>query len=109
MNYYEGVTIGATAISAELWDFLHPMLATADSLVPEVLELSNGKTDLTIKKVIFNPPATIVYWGDGTKTIVKCQEGDVYSKETGLALAIVKKVYGNNGDYNDIFRKWIAD
>ena len=37
-----------------------------------------------IVKVIFNNPATIVYWLDGTKTVVKCQPGDVYSKETGL-------------------------
>lgn len=25
-----------------------------------------------IKKVIFNDPATIVLWNDGTKTVVKC-------------------------------------
>ena len=60
-----------------------------------------------IKDVIFNPPATVVLWKDGTKTVVKCQNGDVYSKETGLALAICKKVYGNKGAYNDIFNKWL--
>ena len=27
-----------------------------------------------IKKVIFNPPATIVFWEDGSKTVVKCRE-----------------------------------
>lgn len=60
-----------------------------------------------IKDVIFNPPATIVLWEDGTKTVVKCQHSDVYSKETGLALAICKKAYGNKGSYNDIFNKWV--
>lgn len=60
-----------------------------------------------IKDVIFNPPATIVLWKDGTKTVVKCRDGDTYSKETGLALAICKKVYGNTGSYNDIFNRWI--
>lgn len=62
-----------------------------------------------IKNVYFNPPATVVLWNDGTKTVVKCQDGDTYSKETGLALCIAKKVMGNKGNYNDIFRKWIPE
>ena len=42
----------------------------------------------TIKDVIFNDPATIVIWKDGTKTVVKCQTetGDTYNKELGLAI-----------------------
>lgn len=63
----------------------------------------------SIKKVIFNNPATIVYWTDGSKTVVKCQDGDTYSKETGLALCLAKKAMGNKGNYNDIFRKWIPE
>lgn len=61
-----------------------------------------------IKDVIFNPPATIVKWEDGTKTVVKCQPGDTYSKEVGLAMAICKKAYGNEGKYNDVFNKWLS-
>ena len=62
-----------------------------------------------IKKVIFNDPATIVYWKDGTKTVVKCQDGDVYDKEKGLAMAIVKKLFGNKGNYNKVFKKYIGE
>lgn len=62
-----------------------------------------------IRKVIFNEPATIVFWADGTKTVVKCQEGDVYSKETGLALCFAKKALGNKGNFNDIFHEWIPE
>jgi DNA-binding beta-propeller fold protein YncE len=64
-----------------------------------------------IKRVIFNDPATIVFWSDGTKTIVKCQKenGDTYSKETGLAMAISKKAYGNKGRFNDVFTKWLEE
>lgn len=64
-----------------------------------------------IKDVIFNDPATIVFWADGTKTVVKCQKenGDTYSKETGLAMAIVKRAYGNKGNFNDIFTKWLGN
>ena len=64
---------------------------------------------ITPKKVIYNDPATIVFWEDGTKTIVKCQPGDTFSKETGLALAFMKKVHNNKGNYNDLFREWICD
>ena len=59
-----------------------------------------------IKNVKFNGPATIVFWADGTKTVVKCQNGDNYSEEVGLAMCIVKKVFGNTSKYNDIFKKW---
>ena len=62
-----------------------------------------------IKDVIFNRPATIVRWGDGTKTVVKCQEGDLYSYEVGLALCFAKKALGNTGNFNDIFKKWIPE
>lgn len=60
-----------------------------------------------IKNVIFNYPETTVLWEDGTKTSVKCNPEDEYSKEVGLALCAMKKAFGNTGDFNDIFRKWI--
>ena len=59
-----------------------------------------------IKNVKFNGPAPIVLLADGPKTVVKCQDGDDYSKEVGLAMCIVKKVFGNTSKYNDIFKKW---
>lgn len=63
-----------------------------------------------IKNVIFNDPATIVYWTDGTKTVVKCNDGDTYSPERGLLMAIAKKFLGGNaGRYNNELRKWLPD
>ena len=60
----------------------------------------------SITNVIFNNPATIVFWSDGTKTVVKCDERDEFDPEKGLAMAICKKYFGG-GFYNDIFKKWI--
>ena len=60
-----------------------------------------------IKNVIFNNPATIVFWEDGTKTVVKCQDGDEFDPEKGLAMAIAKKAYGNKGDYCNKMKKWL--
>lgn len=50
---------------------------------------------LTIKKIMYKPPATIVFWNDGTKTVSVCEEGDEYNKELGFALCVLKKKYGN--------------
>lgn len=64
-----------------------------------------GKT--SIKDVIFNNPATIVFWDDGTKTVVKA-ENEEFDPEKGLAMAIAKKALGNNYDYYDIFKKYVG-
>ena len=64
-----------------------------------------------IKNVIFSGPCTIVQWSDGDKTIVRCENED-FDKEKGLAMAIVKKLFGTNeskSNYNDIFKKWIPE
>lgn len=58
-----------------------------------------------IKNVIFQEPATIVYWVDGSKTVVICQEGDIYDEEKGLAMAISKKALGNNWAAGGRFKK----
>lgn len=61
-----------------------------------------------IKNVIFNDPATIVYWEDRTKTVVKCEK-EKYDPEKGLAMAIAKKAMGNQGNYFEVFKKWIGE
>ena len=60
-----------------------------------------------IENVIFNDPATIVFWQDGTKTVVKCHDS-VFDPEKGLAMAISKKALGNKYDYYDEFEKWLS-
>lgn len=59
-----------------------------------------------IKKVIFNGPATVVYWGDGAKTVVKCSKDDEFDPEKGLAMAIAKKFFGNKNGYSKNIKKW---
>ena len=62
-----------------------------------------------IKDIIFNEPATIILWADGTKTVVKCQEGEGYDPEKGIAMAISKKALGNKGNYCEVFKKWLPE
>lgn len=65
------------------------------------------RNTLKIKKVIFHDPATIVYWSDRSKTVVKCKDGDIYDKEKGLALCISKKFLED--DFHSTFREWIGE
>lgn len=69
-----------------------------------ILEKSLGtkKDEFKISKVISHEPATIVFWKDGTKTVVKCQEGDTYDLEKGILYAIIRKVYGEGHNYTDV-------
>lgn len=61
-----------------------------------------------IKRVIFNDPATIVFWDDNTKTIVKA-ENETFDAEKGLAMAIAKKALGNEGNYYNELKKHLGD
>ena len=61
-----------------------------------------------IKDVIYNDPATIVFWEDGTKTVVKCKN-EKFDPEKGLAMAFSKKILGNKGNYYNVFKKWLPD
>lgn len=60
-----------------------------------------------IKNVVFNDPATIVIWADGTKTVVKTQNGEEFDPEKGLAMSITKKAFGNQGNYYETIKKWV--
>ena len=68
----------------------------------------NRSTVLKIERVLFNAPATIVFWKDGTKTVVKAQGDDEFDPEKGLAMAICKKALGNDRDYYEVFLKHVG-
>lgn len=60
-----------------------------------------------VERVIFNHPATIIFWKDGSKTVVKCQQGDTYDKEKGFVMAYLKKLLGNKNEFNKEINKWV--
>ena len=67
---------------------------------------SSGNHSKYIKNVIFNDPATIVFWSDGSKTVVKAHN-EFFDPEKGLAMAIAKKFFGNEGNYYNHLKKWL--
>lgn len=45
----------------------------------------------SIKQVIYSDPVTVIIWGDGTKTISRCDDDDIYDELTGFMLCVFKK------------------
>lgn len=82
-------------------------ILTTNELYKDYQSVKNSRKSFEIKDVIFNDPATIVFWKDGSKTVVKCKGKDTFDPEKGLAMAIVKKVFGNKGNYYNHIKKWI--
>lgn len=60
-----------------------------------------------IKNVIFSDRVTVVLWKDGTKTMVRAGENDRYDPEKGFAMAVAKKMFGNKGNYYEVFKKYV--
>lgn len=49
-----------------------------------------------VARIFYDDVATVVFWTDGTKTVVKCPEGTPYDEYTAFCAALAKKIYGNN-------------
>lgn len=79
----------------------------AEIIGRDLHDLIHGKRrqPIEIDRVIFNNPATIVFWKGGDKTVVKCMDGDAYSKEVGLAMCVCKRVFGDK--YHRVFKDWV--
>ena len=76
--------------------------------------------EITTAKIVTAPPrstldarfiinkekgTTVALWKDGTKTIVKCQPGETFDAEKGIAMCFVKRAFKNRGCYNDWLRE----
>lgn len=64
--------------------------------IREEMKMEPHTLDMRVDRVIYNDPATIIFWKDGSKTVVKCAEGEKFSKYNGLTAAIAKRLYGGN-------------
>jgi hypothetical protein len=49
--------------------------------------------------IMYSNPATICYFPDGTKTVVKCSADETYIPEYGVMACIVKKIYGSRAQF----------
>ena len=102
---FKPIDIGVTFSSRPTTDNKKEARKPVDSF--ETKQSTNRR--VKIRDVIFSDPATVVFWNDNTKTVVKTRGGEKYDKEKGLAMAIIKKITGNAGNYYEIFKEWCGD
>lgn len=98
--------VQTTSITLSKDSFYSPLEATVEGYLTDV---AKDKPAVSIAKVIFSGPVTVVLWSDGSKTLVRCQNDDAFDPEKGLAMAIAKKFFGNKGKYYDEFKKWLPE
>ena len=91
----------------EIIRILRNILALGGTFSSKYKNYNKASTDKRripkIERVIFNDPATIVFWKDGTKTVVRAFGGDEFDPEKGLAMAFSKKALGNDYEYYNEF------
>ena len=87
MSHYYNF-IGDRQPSTNFWDTLNHSIR---------IMYSYPKVD----KIIYNLKGrtTIVYFKDGDKVIVKCSKYERFDKETGLAMAFMKKMFKNRNEF----------
>lgn len=71
------------------------------------LDLKKERDKYAIDKIIFNPPATVVIWKDGEKTIVKCGEDEVFDHEIGVAMCYMKRIFGSRSAFKRTVKEYL--
>lgn len=90
------------SMGEEIEDYIEACVAEERHSLNRAIDLEKE-----IEKVTFNDPATVVFWKDGEKTVSKAKNCDKFNKETGLAMAIVRRLCGNR-NYNKVFEKYCS-
>ena len=72
---------------------------------PKDKESNDISKDYTPKRIIRNGPMTIVFWEDGTKTLVRLKEGMVDDPYMAFCSALAKKIFGNNSRVKKVVAK----
>lgn len=105
------LVVDSIMLDDNCFDYRRDVLINAHrkNYVDELYAHYKSANPFGIKRVIFNGPATIVFWTDNTKTVVKCAEEEVYNQRTAIMWAIMKKTYGNSSRVNKAFDKLIED
>lgn len=94
--------------SLDEWNQIKNYILNDEKVTKELSDIMNN-SKFEIKEVKFNGPATIVFWKDGTKTVVKCGPYDKIDYEKGLAMAITKRALGDNGHYYETIKKYAGE
>ena len=94
------------------------------SIVPTRPNFEGVIREITTAEIVTAPPRpkvsskfvinkekgiTVALWDDGTKTIVKCQPGEIFDAEKGIAMWFVKRCFKNRGGYDEWMREVLKE
>ena len=79
--------------------------STNDMRKGYIYRSSEKNNSMVPDQIIFNPPATIVFWKDGTKTVVKCAEGEKFDPYTGFCYAFTEHFLGSISHIKKLCKK----
>lgn len=70
------------------------ILGKEEPKTPTKYNYSSRRIPIPVK-IINQGPATIVFWDDKTKTIVKCSDNDEFDPDMAITMACLKKMVGD--------------
>ncbi len=89
-NLYVGIDVDGSPICKTHLKIENPMLNLLDDLCKV------EKSDPIPTKIIRSGPVTVIFWKDGTKTLVRRAEGAQDDPYLAFCAGLAKKIYGNN-------------
>lgn len=108
INY---VPMDAYAKSTELKMNMPNLYKDAENYINNLLNsgyttsINNSNKMPQIKDVKFNGPATIVFFDDNTKIVIKCTDTDIFDPEKAVMICVLRKALGMSSSQ---FKKWIG-
>lgn len=112
-QYYSPTSGSYTYITDGPYDYNFETTTSLQSLVSNAICDAICDDSFKIKRVIFNNPATIVMWEDGTKTVVKLHnpKENKYDPAAGLAMCFTKRILGDkfHSTLNKYCKQFIPD
>ncbi len=88
-----------------------PAFEPLDSFLKELLSGTSviqspvAKFNLVPNKILVSGNATIVFWVDNTKTIVRCAEGTEPNTYNAYTAALAIRLYGSNSQLKKLIKK----
>ena len=105
MNRYEIRQEAERRAKAEQAEISRKKVDELAEIIKQEEELNEAKdicSRFTPKRIIYNDPVTIVFWKDGTKTIVRATKETVFNKYNAFTAALAKKILMSNSNVNRI-------
>ena len=99
----------AAALGKSISETTAKMNKALEGVKIDMKKSTETELNCEVNRIIFNPPATIVFWKDGSKTVVKCHGDQTFNPYYGFCAALAKHIYKSNSAVNRIVDKYVSE